>query len=83
MKKTSEKKFAFVLGRITPAKERDSIQRLWELGCVDDVQFTAGNFDFVVKIHFDSFESFFESYMQIKHIADIKPEKILIAANGD
>lgn len=82
MKNTNRKKFAFLMGRITPAKERDVVQRLWQVEAVDDVKLTMGKYDFVVRIHFNDFESFFESYLQIKHIADVKPEKILIASNG-
>jgi len=80
--KTNGKKFAFLMGRITPTKERDVLTRLWKLDSVDDVKLTMGKFDFIAKIHFNDFESFFQSYLEIKHISDIRPEKILIASNG-
>ena len=70
------------MGHITPSKEQAAVQRLWQLDSVDDVQLTAGNFDFVAKIHFEDFESFFDSYLKIKHIMNVKAEKILIASNG-
>lgn len=82
MAKTNGKKFAFVMGRITPSKERDVVQRMYQLDSVDDVKLTMGKFDFIAKIHFSDFESFFESYLEIKHIQDLRPEKILIASNG-
>ena len=71
-----------MMGRITPAKEREAVQRLWKLDSVDDVQLTYGKYDFVVKVHFSDFESFFESYLQVKHIPEIKTEKILIAQSA-
>jgi len=58
------------------------MMKLWQLESVDDVRLTMGKFDFIAKVHFADFESFFESYLQIKHIADLRPEKILIASNG-
>ena len=72
---------AFVLGKITPAKEKESIYRLSQLDNVSDARLVVGKFDFVAKIHFEDFEGFFDSYLKIKRISSIETRKILIA-NG-
>lgn len=79
MEKTNRKKFAFVMGRIEPAKEKAAIEKLLQLGSIGYAQRTFGKFDFIAKMHFSDFKSFFESYLQLKHISGVMPQKILLA----
>ncbi len=75
----NEKKFAFVLGKITPQKESEAVEKLWKLEPVDEVRRTIGKFDFCCKIHFENFADFFDAYLQVKHVPDITTNKVLIA----
>lgn len=73
------KKSAFVMGKINNIKKTEALERLWQLGYVEDVHLTVGLYDFVAKVTFDNFESFFDAYLQVKRIPEITPQKVLIA----
>ena len=67
------------MGKIKGAKKKEALERLWELGAVEDARLVTGEYDFIAKVGFDSFESFFDAYLQVKQVPEIIPEKILIA----
>ena len=75
----NRKKSAFVMGKIENVKKTAALEQLWSIESVEDVHLTAGPYDFVVKVSFDSFESFFDAYLQVKNIPEIQAQKVLIA----
>ena len=73
------KKSALVMGKIKGAKKKEALERLWELGAVEDARLVTGEYDFIAKVGFDSFESFFDAYLQVKNVPEIQAQKVLIA----